>query len=195
MIVSNDLVKHLRQITGSSITLCKKALEENAGDMDKALASLKKSSEALADKKSGRSTGVGLVETYLHNNKKVGVLVEIRCETDFVARNAEFQAFAHDIALHIAGAKPLYVRADAISDEARAEAKRLFSDEAASLGKSPEMTAKIIEGKLQAHFSDVSLMSQSFVKDSTLTVEDFVKRAIGHFGEKIEIVRFARYEV
>ncbi len=195
MTISNDLVKHLRQVTGSPIGTCKKVLEEAGGDMEKALTLLKKSSEALADKKAARTTGAGIVETYIHGNKKVGVLVEIRCETDFVARNAEFQTFAHDIALHIAGARPLYVRSDAISESAVAEARRLFGDEAAQLGKTAEMTAKIVEGKLSAHFRDVSLMSQPFVKDSTITIEEFVKRAIGRFGEKIEIVRFARYEV
>ncbi len=195
MTISNDLVKHLRQLTGSPIGTCKKVLEEAGGDMDRAFALLKKSSEALADKKALRTTGAGIVETYIHGNKKVGVLVEIRCETDFVARNVEFQAFAHDIALHIAGAKPLYVRSDAISEEAALEAKRLFTDEAVQLGKTPEMTAKIVEGKLQAHFRDVSLMSQPFVKDSAMTIEEFVKQAIGRFGEKIEVVRFARYEV
>ncbi len=195
MSISNDLVKHLRQITGSSIALCKKVLEETGGDMEKALALLKKSSEALASKKEGRTTGAGMVEAYIHGNKKIGVLLEIRCETDFVARNAEFQTLAHDIALHIAGANPLYVSKSAVPTEAQEEAKRLFMDEAQNLGKTPEMTQKIIEGKLEAHFRDTSLMSQPFVKDSSVTIEDLVKRAIAHFGEKIEIDRFSRFEV
>ncbi len=195
MPVSNDLVKHLRQLTGSSISLCKKVLEEAGGDMDKALAALKKSSEALAAKKSGRTTGAGVIETYLHSNRRVGVLLELRCETDFVARNPEFQALAHDIALHIAGIAPLYVSKDDVPEDAVREARSLFSDEAGSLGKSKEMTEKIIEGKLDAHFRDTSLLSQPFVKDPNITVEELVKRSIAHFGEKIEAARFVRYEL
>lgn len=195
MAVSNDLVKHLRELTGSSITLCKKVLEETGGDMEKAMSLLKKSSEALAAKKSGRTTGAGLIETYVHGTKKVGVMLELRCETDFVARNEQFQKLAHEIALHIAGIKPIYVNKDEIPEEAKAEAQRLFAEEAGSLGKSPEMTAKIVEGKMEAHFRDVSLLSQPFVKDPAFTVEEMIKRSIAHFGEKIEVARFARYEL
>lgn len=195
MTVPNDLVKHLRQITGSSILLCKKVLEETDGDMEKALVLLKKSSEALASKKEGRVTGAGIVEAYLHGNKKIGVLLELRSETDFVSRNPEFQALAHDIALHIAGANPLYVNKDEIPEDAREEAKRLFMEEAQNLGKTPEMTQKIVEGKMEAHFRDSSLLSQMFVKDPNVTIEDLIKRAIAHFGEKIEVERFSRFEV
>ena len=195
MTVSNDLVKHLRQLTGSSISLCKQVLEEAGGDMEKAMALLRKSADALASKKEGRTTGAGIVETYVHGNKKIGVLLEIRSETDFVARNPEFQALAHDIALHIAGANPMYVSKDAVAAEAREEARRLFSEEAQNLGKTPEMTQKIIEGKLEAHFNDTSLLSQPFIKDSNIIVEDLIKRSMAHFGEKIEVTRFARFEV
>ena len=195
MPVSNDLVKHLRQITGSSILLCKKALEESGGDMDKALTVLKKSSEALASKKESRTTGSGLIETYLHGNRKVGVLLEIRCETDFVARNPEFQTLAHDIALHIAASNPLYVSKDMVPEAAREEAKHLFMEEAGNLGKSPEMTQKIVEGKLEAHFRDTALLTQPYVKDPAITIEELIKRAIGRFGEKIEVARFARFDL
>ena len=175
--------------------LCKKVLEEAGGDMDRALTLLKKSSEALASKKEGRSTGAGIVEAYIHQGGKVGVLLELRCETDFVARNEEFKKLAHDIALHIAGMRPLYVSKDAVPEEAEEEARRLFSAEAENLGKTPEMTAKIVEGKLEAHFRDVSLYSQQYVKDTAISVEEFIKRAIAHFGEKIEVARFVRYEI
>lgn len=193
MAVSNDLVKHLRQITGSSITLCKKILEEVNGDMERALAALKKSSEVLASKKESRVTGSGLVETYLHGNRRIGVLLELRCETDFVARNPEFQALAHDLALHIAASNPLYVSKDNIPEIAYEEAKRLFMEEAENLGKSLDMTEKIVAGKLETHFQDTSLLTQLFVKDSTITVEELIKRSISHFGEKIEVARFARF--
>lgn len=195
MTVSNDLVKHLRQVTGSSIALCKKVLDESNGDMDKAMTLLMKSSDALAAKKIGRATGAGIIETYLHGNKKIGVLLELRCETDFVARNPEFQTLAHDIALHIAGAHPLYVNKDDIPIDIREEAKNLFLNESQNLGKSPEMTQKIVEGKLEAHFKDSSLLSQPFVKDSNITVEELIKRGIAHFGEKIEVERFVRFEI
>src|SRR3989338_10320827 len=195
MPVSSDQVKRLRQLTGASMMLCKKVLDEANGDADKAMALLKKSSEALAAKKSERTTGAGIIETYVHGNKRVGVMLEIRSETDFVSRNEEFHALAHDIALHIAAINPGYVNQESISEEAREEAKRLFMTEAGSLGKTPEMTAKIVMGKLEAHFRDTSLLSQYFVKDPAITVEELIKRAIGKFGEKIEVVRFVRYEL
>lgn len=195
MPISTDLVKHLRQLTGASVALCKKALEETAGDIDRAMALLKKSSEALASKKEGRATGAGLIEPYIHGGGKVGVLLELRCETDFVARNAEFKTLAHDIALHIAGMKPGYIDQTRVPDEAKEEAKRLFSEEASSLGKSKEMTERIIAGKMEAHFKEVSLLSQPYVKDPSISVEELIKRHIAHFGEKIELVRFVRYEI
>ncbi len=195
MAISNDLVKHLRQLTGSSISLCKKALEDSNGDMDKALTLLKKSSEALAAKKENRTTGAGIIESYIHGNRKVGVMLELRCETDFVARNPEFQTLAHDIALHIAASNPLYINKDAVPEDAQKEARNLFMEEAANLGKNPEMTQKIVEGKLEAHFRDTALLTQPFVKDPAITVEELIKRAIGHFGEKMEVVRFARFEL
>ena len=195
MAISSDLVKHLRQLTGSSIALCKKVLEEANGDMERALTLLKKSSEALASKKENRTTGSGLIETYLHGNRRVGVLLELRCETDFVARNPEFQALAHDLALHIAASNPLYVSKDYIPEVAHEEAKRLFMEEAGSLGKTPEMTEKIVAGKLEAHFRDTALLTQPFVKDTMIIVEELIKRSIGHFGEKIEVARFARFDL
>lgn len=195
MTVSTDLVKHLRQLTGSSVGLCKKALEATEGNMEKAITFLKKSSEALAGKKSERMTKAGIIESYVHGNRAIGVLLELRCETDFVARNPEFQILAHDIALHIAGASPLYIHHDAIPPEAYREAERLFSEEAAQLGKSTDMTAKIVQGKLEAHFRDTSLLSQPFVKDPSRTVESLIQQRIAHFGENITIERFARFEV
>lgn len=194
MAASPEEVKKLRELTGASMMLCKKVLDETSGDMDKAMALLKKSSEALAAKKTERTTAAGIIETYVHGNHRVGVMLEIRSETDFVARNEEFKALAHDIALHIAALNPAYVNKDMIPQSAKDEAKELFATEAGSLGKTPEMTAKIIDGKLEAHFRDTSLLSQYFVKDPSITVEELVKRAIGKFGEKIEIIRFVRYE-
>lgn len=175
--------------------LCKKALEETDGDLEKAIAQLRKSSESMYDKKSSRTTGSGIVEAYVHGGGKVGVLLEIRCETDFVARNKEFKELAHDIALHIAGMSPAYVDKDQISEEAKAEAKRLFVIEAESLGKSKEMVEKIVLGKIEAHFSDISLMQQSYVKDPAMSIGELIKKAVSRFGENIEIVRFVRYEV
>lgn len=163
--------------------------------MDKAMALLKKSSEALAAKKDQRKTGAGMLESYIHGNSRIGVLLELRCETDFVARNEEFKSLAHDITLHIAGMNPAHVSKDDISSEVREEAKRLFMTESENLGKSPEMTAKIVEGKLEAHFRDTSLLSQPYIKDSAVTVEEMIKRAIAHFGEKIAVARFVRYEI
>lgn len=175
--------------------LCKKVLDETNGDMDQAMALLKKSSEALAAKKTERTTGSGIIEAYVHGNKRVGVMLEIRSETDFVSRNEEFCRLAHDIALHIAAMNPGYVNQNDIPDIAKEEAKRLFETEAANLGKTPEMTEKIIAGKLEAHFRDTSLLSQYFVKDPSVTIEELIKRAIAKFGEKIEVIRFVRFEL
>src|SRR3990167_9570062 len=149
MMISSDVVKHLRQLTGSSIGLCKKALEETGGNIEIALALLKKSSEALAGKKAERITKAGVIETYVHSNKRIGVLLELRCETDFVARNPEFQALAHDLALHIAGTGSMYISKESVPKEAKAEAERLFLEEAQQLSKSPDMTQKIVVGKLE----------------------------------------------
>lgn len=193
--ISMDDIKRLRELTGGSIALCKKALEESGSDMEKAIFKLKKSSEALAEKKSAtRTAGAGLVEAYIHGNKKVGVLLELRCETDFVARNPGFQSLAHDIALHIAGVKPLYVSKEQIPEDARKEAEAIFAEEAEKLGKK-EMMEKIIQGKLEAHFRDTSLLSQPFVKNPSITIEELIKQNSGAFGEKIEITRFERYEI
>ena len=193
--ISMDDIKRLRELTGGSISLCKKALEESAGDMEKAIFKLKKSSEALADKKSAtRTAGAGIVESYVHGNKKVGVLLELRCETDFVARNPQFQSLAHDIALHIAGMKPLYVSKEQIPEDARKEAEAIFSEEAQKIGKK-EMVEKILQGKLEAHFRDTSLLSQPFVKEQSITIEELIKQNSGTFGEKIEVARFERFEV
>lgn len=175
--------------------LCKKVLEDTGGNLELALALLKKSSEALAAKKSERKTGAGIVESYVHSGNKIGVMLELRCETDFVARNEEFKRLAHDIALHIAGMNPAYLSEDAVPEAARKEARMLFEEEARSLGKSQEMTEKIVAGKLEAHFKEVGLYSQSYVKDQNMTVGDYIKNAIAHFGEKIEVARFVRYEI
>lgn len=150
MAISSDLVKHLRQLTGSSIMHCKKALEETGGNVEMALTLLKKSSDTLAAQKTDRAIGAGIIESYIHGGGKVGVLLELRCETDFVARNAEFKALAHDLALHIAGMSPEDIQ---------------------------------------------SLLSQPYVKDQSITVEELIKRSIAHFGERIEIIRFVRYEI
>lgn len=192
-----DDIKRLRELTGGSIALCKKALEESGGNMEKAIFKLKKSSEALAEKKSAtRTAGAGIIESYVHGNRKVGVLLELRCETDFVARNPGFQTLAHDIALHIAGVKPLYVSKEQIPEDARKEAETIFTEEALrqAQGK-PDLKEKILQGKLEAHFRDTSLLSQSFVKNPSITIEELIKQNSGTFGEKIEITRFERYEI
>src|SRR3989344_4782671 len=195
--ISMDDIKRLRELTGGSIALCKKALEESDGDMEKAIFKLKKSSEALADKKSAtRTAGAGLVESYVHGNKKVGVLLELRCETDFVSRNPQFQALAHDIALHIAGVKPLYVSKEQIPQEAQKEAEAIFTEEALRQAQGKlDLKEKILQGKMEAHFRDTSLLSQPFVKDQSITIEELIKRNSGTFGEKIEVARFERFEV
>jgi len=195
MAVSTDLVKHLRQLTGASMMLCKKVLEESGGDMDKAIATLKKSSEALAAKKSERTTGSGVVDAYIHAGGKVGVLIELRCETDFVARNKEFQDLANELAMHITAMAPRYLkRADVVEDDLK-KAEEALKEETDKLDKPKDIKEKILQGKLDSYFKEETLLTQAYIKDQEITVEILIERMTQKIGERIEISRFTRYEL
>lgn len=193
--ITTDIVKQLRDETGVSIMQCKKALEESGGDMEKARHLLRKMSSASSEKKSGRTLGAGIVKSYIHSNQKIGVLVELNCETDFVAQNADFQTLAADIAVHIAGMSPEFVSADNVPESELERIKSYMQEEVANLDKPAEVKEKILEGKLKDYFAEKSLLDQPFVKDPSLTIKQLVDGIVQKTGERVEIGRFVRYEV
>ncbi len=184
-------IKKLRDATGVSMMQCREALEEAGGDFEKALGILRKKSKAIAEKKAERDLAAGVVEAYVHTTRKVGAMVLLACETDFVARNDEFIALARDIAMHVAASAPAFLSAAAIPGEAAAEARAAFLEEVS--GKPPELREKIVAGKIETHFRERSLLDQPFVKNPELTVRELVESATQKFGEKIEVVEFARF--
>ncbi len=189
--VTTDLIKELREATGVSVMQCKKALEEAGGDKEKALVILKKKGADAAAKKGDRTLNAVAIQSYVHSTGVVGVMVELACETDFVARNPEFTALARDIAMHIAAAKPEFVKREDITEEARKVAESVFAAEVE--GKPEAMKAKILEGKLAAYFGERVLMEQSFIKNPELTIAGLISQAVQKFGEKIELTRFVRF--
>jgi elongation factor Ts len=193
MAITTEQVKELRNITGVSIMQCKKALEEAAGDIEKAEILLRKFSKKAADKKADRELKAGTVATYVHGDGAVGAMVELLCETDFVSKNEEFKNLARDIAMHVVAAAPQFVRESEISEKDTEKAKEIFSEEAE--GKPEEIKAKIIEGKLSAYFAEKTLMKQAYIKNPDKAIEQLVEEAIQKFGEKTEIGRIARFSI
>ena len=193
--ISTEQIKDLRDRTGISVMQCKKALEDANGDEAKALEFLKKKGAEIADKKSERTLGAGVVRSYIHANGTVGAMVELNSETDFVAKNEAFSALAYDIAMHIAALNPEFVDESQISEESRAKAKALFADEVEKMQKPEDIKAKVMEGKLATYFGEKTLLAQAFVKNPDLTIADLIKNATQKFGEKILVSRFARFSV
>ncbi len=191
--ISKDLVKELREKTGAGIGDCRKALEENNGDMEKASEWLREKGIAGAAKRSGRSANQGLIHSYIHGNGKVGVLVEINCETDFVARTEDFQELAKDVAMQVAAMSPLYVKREDVPLEIIEKEKEIYRAQLADQKKPPQVVEKIIEGKLDKYFKEVCLLEQPFIKEDSKTIEDLVKEKIAKIGENIVIKRFARF--
>jgi len=191
--ITTDLIKKLRDDTGISIMQCKKALEEAEGDIEKAKVMLSKKSRAAADKKSDRELGAGTVASYIHAGGTTGVLVELMCETDFVAKNEAFQTLARDFALHIAAMAPEYTTTEQIDETAKAKAKEVFQEEVAD--KPENMQEQILEGKLAAYFKDKVLMEQGFVKTPEKTISQMIDEASQKFGEKVQITRYERFSI
>ncbi len=185
------LVMQLREQTGAGVLEAKKALEESGDDVQKAIETLRRIGAVKAAKKSDRETCEGLVHAYIHGGGKVGVLVEVLCETDFVARNPEFQALAQDLAMQIAAMNPLYVSPEDVPAELLEKEKAIYREE--THGKPAEIVAKIVEGKVQKWYSEVCLMKQAFIKDEDQTIEELVKSKIAKLGENIQVRRFTRY--
>jgi elongation factor Ts len=195
MSISATLVRDLRERTNAGMMDCKKALEETKGDFDKAVEWLRTKGIAKAEKKSGRVAAEGLVHAYIHPGGRVGVLVEINSETDFVARNEGFQAFVADIAMHVAAMSPQFVKIDEITPEIRENEKRVLTLKAKEEGKKPEMLERIVDGQLKKWAAEICLLDQKFVKNSDLTVDQYLKETISKIGENIVIRRFMRYEL
>ncbi|HEY7685652.1 MAG TPA: translation elongation factor Ts [Gemmatimonadales bacterium] len=193
--VSTKLIAELRARTGAGMMDCKKALEEAGGDIEKAAEILRSRGAAKADKRAGRSASEGLIEAYVHFNGKVAVLVEINCETDFVARTDDFRQLAKDVALHIASAKPLAVRVEDVPAEVIEREKRIYEAQVAEEKKPDAVKAKIVEGRLKKFYEESVLLEQKFVKDDSRTVGDLVKQLAANTGENVQVRRFARLEL
>ena len=188
-------VKELREKTGASVIECRNALQEGKGDFDKALECLRRRGNEKAVKKAERATSEGIVATYVHSNQKIAAMVELLCETDFVARNTEFQELAHDLAMHIAAMNPKYESLEKVPNEDRKEYEEIVKEEVASEKKPPEIMEKIISGKVEKYFNSISLMSQNFVKNPDITIENLIKEKIAKIGENIQLGNFARFSI
>ncbi len=190
-----SLIMKLRTLTGVGVVDCQKALEESGGDYDKAVDFLRKRGQKVAAAKSDRETKEGIVHAYIHGTGKVGVLVEISCETDFVARTDEFRAFAHDVAMHIAAANPLYVKSDEIAPEVIEKEKEIYKEQMAGENKPDEIKEKILLGKLNKYYQETCLLNQQFIKDDSLTIQQLLQNTIAKTGENILIRRFSRFSL
>ena len=195
MDISAEMVRKLREETGAGIMDCKAALAECGGDLEKARDALRKKGLAAAAKKAGRAASEGMIGSYIHPGAKVGVLVEVNCETDFVARTPEFQALVKDVSMHIAASSPLYVTKEEVPPAVLEREKEIYKAQAAAQGKPPNIAERIAEGKLKDYYSTFCLLEQSFVKDQAKTVGQLVQEKIALIKENIVIRRFARYKV
>jgi len=195
MDIDAGLVKRLREACGAGIMDCKMALSEAQGDMDEAVKILRKKGMATADKKSSREANEGMIDSYIHPGSKVGVLIEVNCETDFVARNDDFKTFVHDVAMHIAAASPAWVSRQDIPEDMVAAELEIYSAQARQTGKPEPVIQKIAEGKLEKWYSTVVLLEQEFVKEPGKTVDELRRELVGKIGENIEVRRFARFRV
>jgi elongation factor Ts len=195
MSIDAGVVKKLREACGAGMMDCKMALVEAQGDMEEALKLLRKKGMASADKRSARAANEGVIDCYIHPGSKVGVMIEVNCETDFVARNEEFKAFVHDVAMHIAAASPTWVSRDDIPEELLASELEIYAAQAKASGKPDAVVQKIAEGKLSKWYAEVVLLEQEFVKDPEKTIDTLRRELVGKIGENIEIGRFARFRV
>lgn len=193
--ISAAMVKQLREKTGAGIMDCKQALSQCEADVEKAIDFLRKKGLATAAKRAGRATSEGTIASYIHMGGKIGVMVEVNCETDFVAKNDDFQEFAKNIAMHIAATNPVAVNEEDVSKEIVDREKEIYRGQAKELGKPENMVDKIAEGKLKKFFKESCLMEQTYVRDPNLAIKDVLNELISKIGENISIKRFARYQI
>ena len=193
--ISAKEVGELRNRTGAGMMDCKKALEEAGGNMDKAVEILRSSGAAKAEKRSGRQVKEGMIANYIHHNGKIAVLVELNCETDFVARTEDFQQLGKSIAEHIAAAAPIAVDKDQVPQDKVDSERRIFTEQVKAEGKPDHLIEKIVEGKVQAYYKDVALMHQAWVREPAKTIGDLVKEVSAKTGENVQVRRFVRYQL
>ncbi len=193
--ISAAQVKELREKTGAPMMDCKQALTEAKGDIEQAITNLRKKGLSMAAKKAARVTSEGAVTSYIHAGGKIGVLVEINCESDFVARTEDFQELIKDIAMHIAAADPKFVRKEDVTPEAYEKEKDIYRAQAAATGKPANVVEKIVEGKMSKFYEEVCLYDQPFIKDQTISISQLIATKIGKLGENISVKRFARFKV
>lgn len=192
--VTAQQVKALREKTGAGMMECKKVLEEAQGNIDKAIDLLRERGLAAAAKKAGRAATEGLIESYIHMQGRIGVLLEINCETDFVANTEPFRALAHDVAMHIAAARPRYVGRESVSADDVEHEREILRRQAENEGKPPQIVEKMVEGRMSKFFQDVCLLEQPYVKNPDITVGDLISEHVAKLGENISVRRFARFE-
>lgn len=193
--ITAAMVKQLRDKTGSGMMDCKKALTENGGDMDKAIDFLRKKGLATAAKRAGRETSEGVVQPYVHTGGKLGVMVEVNCETDFVAKSEDFQEFAKNIAMHIAATNPIGITPEDVPAETLAREKDIYVDQAKQTGKPDNVIEKIVEGKMNKFLKENCLMNQAYVKNPDITIADLLNELIAKIGENISIKRYVRFQI
>jgi elongation factor Ts len=195
MAVTTETIKTVREMTGAGVLECKKALESSGGDIEKAVVILREKGIAAAQKRTGKATAQGLVSSYIHAGGKIGVLVELNCETDFVARTDEFQQLAREIAMHVAAEDPQYVNREQVPAELLEKEKDIYRNQALAEGKPEKVVEKIIDGKLNNFYAQICLLDQKYVRDDTKTVGELVKEVMGRLGENIVLRRFVRLQL
>jgi len=194
-VINIDQIKQLREETGISASECKKALEETKGDLEKAKEVLRKRGKESAGKKADREAGEGIIENYVHPNKRIGAMVELRCETDFVAKSEDFKKLAHELCLQVAVMNPLFLREEDIPEKFLDGERKIYQEQLKNSGKPQKIIDEIVEGKLKKYKEEISLMSQLWVKDETKIIKDLIESYINRIGENIVVKRFARYEI
>jgi elongation factor Ts len=188
-------VQELRRRTGAGMMECKRALEETAGDMEKAVEYLRKKGIAKAEKRSGRATSEGVITSYIHPPGKIGVLVELNCETDFVARTDDFKNLAREVAMHIASAAPLAVDKDGVPADALERERRIAEEQVRASGKPEHLVAKIVDGKIESFYKQVALLSQPWIREDKKSIGDLIKEASSRLGENVQVRRFVRFQM
>ena len=195
MEITAAMVKELRSQSGAGIMECKSALKETGGNVEDAITFLRKKGMAKADKKADRNTSEGIVASYVHQGSKIGVLLALHCETDFVANTPDFQALARDIAMHIAAAKPKYATREEVTEEILAKEREIFAHQAKESGKPENIIDKIVTGKMEKFYEENCVLEQNFIKDTSVTIGELIKQKIALLGENINVGQFSRFEI
>jgi elongation factor Ts len=193
--ITSVMIKELRDKTQAGMMDCKKALVENDGDMEKSIEFLRIKGLASADKKMGRDASEGIIASYIHTNNKIGVLIELKTVTDFVAKNEDFQTLARELAMQVAATAPLYIQPEDVPEEVVSKENEIYKEQMKDSGKPENVLEKIIEGKIQKYFKEVCLLEQEYIKESGVVIKDLIKEKIAIFGENIEVGNFTRYQI